>query len=114
MQLYKYSKSYRKSQIPILQFECFIGAPTPISLNDGMSFNNNNNTWNIRDSPIKYYETWLTRYHVGSTQNNWNMNLELFVKVIFEDPGEKHKNWALKDKFFHTFSYLLPILFLFP
>ena len=42
------------------------------------------------------------------------MNLELFVKVIFEDPGEKHKNWALKDKFFHTFSYLLPILFLFP
>ena len=32
----------------------------------------------------------------------------IFVKVIFEDPGEKHNNCALKDKFFHPFSYLLP------
>ena len=83
MQLYEYSKYYRKSQLPILQFECFIGAPTPISLNDGLSFNINNNTWNIRDSPIKYYEMWLTRYHVGSIQNNWNMNLNFGEEGVY-------------------------------
>ena len=45
----------------------------------------------------------------------------IFVKVIFEDPGEKHNNCALKDNFLSFFifitkliSFSLKIFYFFP